>query len=46
MTQFKIKEKQISVYPCDEPDRPVIYLNTFELSAVYARICQRPEVEP
>lgn len=30
MTQFKIKEKQISVYPCDEPDRPVIYLNTFD----------------
>ena len=29
MTQFTIGQKQISVYPCDEPDRPVIYLNTF-----------------
>lgn len=28
--QFMIGQKQISVYPCDEPDRPVIYLNTFE----------------
>ena len=30
MTQFTIEQKHISVYPCDEPDRPVIYLNTFE----------------
>ena len=30
MTQFAIEQKHISVYPCDEPDRPVIYLNTFE----------------
>lgn len=29
MTQFTIGQKHISVYPCDEPDRPVIYLNTF-----------------
>ena len=29
MIQFTIGQKQISVYPCDEPDRPVIYLNTF-----------------
>ncbi len=29
MTQFTIGQKQISVYPCDEPDRSVIYLNTF-----------------
>ena len=29
MTQFTIGQKQISVYPCDEPDRPVIYFNTF-----------------
>lgn len=29
MNQFTIGQKQISVYPCDEPDRPVIYLNTF-----------------
>lgn len=30
MTQFTIEQKHISVYPCDESDRPVIYLNTFE----------------
>ena len=30
MIQFMIGQKQISVYPCDEPDCPVIYLNTFE----------------
>lgn len=30
MTQFTIEQKHITVYPCDEPDRPVIYLNTFE----------------
>ncbi len=30
MTQFTIEQKHISVCPCDEPDRPVIYLNTFE----------------
>ena len=30
MTQLTIEQKHISVYPCDEPDRPVIYLNTFE----------------
>ena len=30
MIQFMIGQKQISVYPCDEPDSPVIYLNTFE----------------
>lgn len=30
MTQFTIEQKHISVWPCDEPDRPVIYLNTFE----------------
>ena len=29
MTQFTIGQKHISVYPCDEPNRPVIYLNTF-----------------
>ena len=30
MINFTIEEKHISVYPCDEPDRPVLYLNTFE----------------
>ena len=30
MTRFTIEQKHITVYPCDEPDRPVIYLNTFE----------------
>ena len=30
MTQFTIEQKHISVCPCDEPDQPVIYLNTFE----------------
>ncbi len=29
MNQFTIGQKQISVYSCDEPDRPVIYPNTF-----------------
>lgn len=30
MTQFTIEQKHITIYPCAEPDRPVIYLNTFE----------------
>lgn len=29
MVSFRIEEKEVSVYPCVQPDRPVICLNTF-----------------
>lgn len=29
MVSFEVKEKTVSVYPCTQPDRPVICLNTF-----------------
>ena len=29
MTSFTIEQKRVDVFPCTEPDRPVIYLNTY-----------------
>lgn len=29
MTSFTIEQKRVDIFPCTEPDRPVIYLNTY-----------------
>ena len=40
MIEFMIKGKQVTVMPATEPDKPVVYLNTFanEVNSVYKNL--------